>query len=201
MAAETWRIAGTVLIACSCDWGCPCNFNAKPTKGFCEGGWMWMTERGNVGDVSIDGLAFSILAAWPHAIHEGGGTAVAFMDERADDAQREAIAALVRGGSGGPWGIFINTYTLDGPHPARHEFAFADHRTTLKIGDSVSVEMMPITNPVTGAEAHPEMVLPEGLVVKRASLAMTKTFRVNDGVNYDHSGQYSAFAKFAYEGA
>ncbi|MDQ3853186.1 MAG: DUF1326 domain-containing protein [Thermoproteota archaeon] len=23
--------------SCNCDWGCPCQFNAKPTHGNCEG--------------------------------------------------------------------------------------------------------------------------------------------------------------------
>jgi hypothetical protein len=25
------------LDACNCDWGCPCQFNAKPTYGNCDG--------------------------------------------------------------------------------------------------------------------------------------------------------------------
>lgn len=58
------------------------------------------------------------------------------------------------------------------------------------------------TNPVTGAELHPEMVLPEGLVVKRASLAASRRFEVShDDVAYDHSGQYTAFGRFDYAGA
>src|SRR6476646_4454560 len=38
-AADNLRLNGTVLIACNCDWGCPCNFNAPPTTGTCAGGW------------------------------------------------------------------------------------------------------------------------------------------------------------------
>ena len=30
--AARWTLTGTVLIACNCDWGCPCNFNALPTQ-------------------------------------------------------------------------------------------------------------------------------------------------------------------------
>lgn len=36
-----WRINGHVIVSCNCDYGCPCNFNALPTKGKCEGGWTW----------------------------------------------------------------------------------------------------------------------------------------------------------------
>ncbi len=29
----SWQLQGTVLVACNCDYGCPCNFNALPTTG------------------------------------------------------------------------------------------------------------------------------------------------------------------------
>src|SRR5215831_7029672 len=41
---EKWRLQGTVLVACNCDYGCPCNFNALPTQGKCEGHWTWHVE-------------------------------------------------------------------------------------------------------------------------------------------------------------
>ncbi len=44
--AEKWQLTGQVLVSCNCDWGCPCNFNARPTTGKCEGGWTWHIERG-----------------------------------------------------------------------------------------------------------------------------------------------------------
>src|SRR5207245_1308574 len=113
-----WTAAGTVLMACSCNWGCPCNFNAPPTTGDCEGGWTWLVEHGRYGDVPLDGLGLSVYADWPGAIHEGDGRAVAFIDERADDAQRRALISLVRGEAGGPWAVFINTYAMEDPSSA-----------------------------------------------------------------------------------
>ena len=195
-----WALRGTVLIACNCDWGCPCNFNALPTTGSCEGGWNWIVENGSYGDVDLDGLTVSVFAEWPGAIHEGNGRAIAFIDEKADDAQREALTRLLRGEIGGPWGVFINTYTLDGPYPAAYRVDLAEHRSQLQIGDTVHLELEPIRNPVTSAEAHPEVVLPEGLVVKRASLAASRVFQVNQGVRYDHSGKYTAYGRFDYGG-
>ena len=53
-------------------------------------------------------------------------------------------------------------------------------------------------NPVTHAEAHPEVLLPEGLVVKRGGLAASGVFRVKDELALDHSGQYAAFGRFQY---
>jgi len=196
-----WNTSGTVLIACNCDWGCPCNFNAPPTKGFCQGGWNWLIETGACGGASLDGLALSVYAAWPGAIHEGGGRAVAYVDARADDAQAQALTRLVRGELGGPWAVFVNTYALEGPRRARYEVELAGHASRLRIGDTVHLELEPIRNPVTRADTHPEMVLPEGLVVKRAALAASKTFRVTGDLAFDHSGQYTAFGRFEYAGS
>src|SRR5213596_2621085 len=92
-----WMIKGTLIIACNCEYGCPCNVNGRPTTGKCEGGWTWHVQSGHYGDTTLDGLSFSVFADWPGAIHEGGGRAVAYVDERADERQLEAITALVRG--------------------------------------------------------------------------------------------------------
>ncbi|MCH7940236.1 MAG: DUF1326 domain-containing protein [Candidatus Marinimicrobia bacterium] len=36
--AETlkWTLDVEFLMACNCDWGCPCGFQAPPTYGKCE---------------------------------------------------------------------------------------------------------------------------------------------------------------------
>jgi hypothetical protein len=193
-----WDLAGRIVIACNCDWGCPCNFNARPTSGNCEGGWIWAIEKGSIGGVSVDALGIALYADWPGAIHEGGGSAVAYLDERADERQRSALAAVLRGEFGGPWAIFSKTYELAPPEPARFELDLADYDTRVRIGDAVEVALETIRNPVSHAEVHPEIVLPEGLVVKGATLAMSRVFKVRSALSYDHSGRYAAFGRFAY---
>ena len=89
--AKNWRLSGKVLVSCNCDWGCPCNFNARPTTGKCEGGWTWHVEEGSCDGTSLDGLNFSVYANWPGAIHEGNGEALLLIDERASVEQRAAI--------------------------------------------------------------------------------------------------------------
>jgi hypothetical protein len=193
-----WRLDGNVLIACNCDYGCPCNFNARPSRGKCQGGWIWAIDRGDLGGVGMDGLAVALYADWPGAIHEGGGRAASYLDDRADVAQRDSLTRLVRGELGGPWGIFRKTYELEGPDPARFALELAGYDTRVKIVDAVELELTKIRNPVTRAEVHPEMVLPEGLVTKHGHLAASTLFRVRGAVAYDHSGQYAAFGPFHY---
>ena len=71
-------------------------------------------------------------------------------------------------------------------------------KSRMKIGKYVELECGPIRNPVSGAEAHPGIVLPEGIVLKRADLGATTHFRVSHGVEYDHSGKYMAVGPFEY---
>jgi hypothetical protein len=196
---ETWHLNGNVLVACNCDWGCPCNFNARPTTGKCEGGWTWHVEDGSYGATQLDGLSFSVYANWPGAIHEGNGEALLLIDERADPAQRAAIETLLEGKVGGPWEVLGWTWPkVHGPFPVAYELAFDGVKTRIKCGDYVEVECAPIRNPVTGAETHPGVVLPEGIILKRGDLGATTRFTVSKGIEYDHSGRYMAVGPFSY---
>jgi len=78
------------------------------------------------------------------------------------------------------------------------ELHLAGLDTTARVGDSLELELAAITNPVTGAEIHPGAVLPEGLVCNELSFGTSRTFKVSDGIEYDHSGKYTAIAPFNY---
>jgi hypothetical protein len=150
----SWRLNGNVLIACNCDWGCPCNFNARPSRGKCEGGWIWVIQQGHVNDTRVDGLGVALFADWPGAIHEGGGRAACYIDDRADQSQRTALTGVLRGEMGGPWGLFMKTYQLAPPEPARFDVTMAEHGSRATIGNVVELELQAIRNPVTQAEVR-----------------------------------------------
>jgi hypothetical protein len=194
-----WQLTGTAFIACNCEYGCPCNFNAMPSHGFCEGGWTWHIEGGSVDDIALDGLNFSVFVKWPGAIHHGNGEGVILVDERASEAQRDAIAALASGQFGGPWGVLAWTWPkVHGPKAVPYRVHADGVRSTVAAGTSVQLECTTIKNPVTGADTHPSIVLPEGLIVKGAGLGASTVFKVDDAISFDHSGKYTAVGAFDY---
>jgi len=198
-AKPSWRLKGVVLIACNCDYGCPCNFNALPSHGKCEGGWTWHVEHGSFEDVALDGLNFSVYANWPGAIHEGNGEALILIDARANDRQRDAIGTLVGGTVGGPWGLLAWTWPkAHGPVHVPYNMQLNGIGSRMKAGNVVEFESTLIKNPVNGKEAHPRIVLPEGIIVKDADLGCSTVFRIREGVPMDHSGQYTAVGPFDY---
>jgi hypothetical protein len=199
--ASRWNLKGTVAIACNCDYGCPCNFNARPTHGNCEGGWTWYVHEGSVGDVSLEGMIFSVFVKWPGAIHEGNGEALIFIDQRANRRQQDAISTLVKGEVGGPWGILASTWPkVHGPKLVAYSFSENGIHSHITAGDAFALQLTTIENPVTGTEAHPAIVLPEGLILKRADLGTSSILHLNDEISMDHSGKYTALGPFEYSG-
>ena len=197
-----WELKGTVIVACNCDYGCPCNFNALPTTGKCEGTWTWHVERGTFGDTSLDDLNFTVCVNWPGAIHEGNGEALILVDERADEAQRNAIETLIGGDAGGPWGVLAWTWpTIHGPKSVPYDVHVDGVNSRVKAGDSYEVVSEAIKNPVSGAEVHPGAVLPEGIVFKEGDFGSSTTLRVSDGIAYEHPGKYTAVGPFEYSSA
>ena len=196
---ESWHLSGKVLVACNCDWGCPCNFNARPTTGKCEGGWTWHVDEGTFDETRLDGLNFSVYVNWPGAIHEGNGEGILLIDERATGHQRAAIEVLLGGTVGGPWQVLGWTWPkVHGPYQVPYDVVFDGVTTRIRCGEHVEVECGPIRNPVTGAESYPGITLPQGIIIKRGELGATTRFRVSGGIEYDHSGQYMAVGPFEY---
>jgi hypothetical protein len=196
---QNWRLSGRVLVACNCDWGCPCNFNARPTAGKCEGGWTWHVDQGSADGVKLDDLNFSVYVNWPAAIHEGNGEGVILIDERADAAQRSAIDVLLGGKVGGPWGVLAWTWPkIHGPFATSYDLFLDGVKSRLKCGEHVAIEGTPIRNPVSGAESSPGVILPQGIIFKKGDLGATSSFRVTSGIAYDHSGKYLAVGAFDY---
>ncbi len=85
-----WRLQGDWIKNCNCAFGCPCDFNARPTQGRCLGLLGMRIERGHFGDVRLDGLSFFVTVDFPGAVHEGNGTIQPIIDERAAPEQRDA---------------------------------------------------------------------------------------------------------------
>lgn len=106
-----WNIQGTLLQGCNCAYGCPCNFNALPTMGHCEGTWSGLIDQGSYGGVDLAGLNFTIIGDRPAAIHEGNGECQILIDERANPRQREGMLSIFKGEAGPPWSILKNTFS------------------------------------------------------------------------------------------
>ena len=100
-AKTDWHIAGEELGGCMCAWGCPCQFDALPTHGRCEGFGAFQIQAGHFGTTPLDGVRFAWILSWPGPIHEGNGTRQVIIDAQTTEDQRAALLALLSGSQGG----------------------------------------------------------------------------------------------------
>jgi hypothetical protein len=103
-----WQIAGDYFENCNCDVVCPCLFSpnapltSKPTEGACELAFGFHVDRGGYGGVALDGLNVALMVRTPGAMAEGNWSVALYLDERADEQQRQALQAVFTGSVGGP---------------------------------------------------------------------------------------------------
>ena len=196
-----WQHTGTVVQACSCNWGFPYDFNAPPSQGFCEGTWTWHIEQVRYGEVTLDGLRFVAACRWPGALHEGNGEALPILDDRATPEQQEAIGVLLSGQAGGPWEIVATTLSrVLEPQVVHWEVQLDGENTVIRAGDVLTMQLAPLTNPVTGERHEAIAGLPTGFMSKEMHKTTTSQFAVRDGLRYDYSGQDAAWGRFEYRG-
>src|SRR6185436_19176420 len=103
-----WHLAGDWVDVCKCTIPCPCTFAQAPSEGDCEGILAWHINEGTFGDVRLDGLNVVALGSFEGNIWGGETKATMgiYMDERADEGQREALGAIFGGQAGGWPGDF-----------------------------------------------------------------------------------------------
>lgn len=198
--AETWNLDGYYVMGCNCDYGCPCNFNARPTTGNCEGLMGLVVEKGSYGDIDISGTAGAAMVWWPAAIHEGNGRTIIFVDESSGKEKGEALGKILSGEAGGPMGIFRNTWAnIEGPHLAKVTANVAGQDSSISVEGVGSIAFDSIKNPVTGLEAFPSVVLPQGLLANALEQFTTKEFSFESGdMKVAFPGKTAQVAKIAW---
>lgn len=169
MAETKWMLRGSTYVHCNCDFGCPCQFLARPTHGTCYAVACFDVEEGVHGTTRLDGLRFAIIVHWPGAIHEGHGEVQPIVDEHANPAQREAILRIMSGLDTEPgatlFQVFSTTFEkVHDPIFARIEFELdpTARRVRFRVPALIDSKAEAIRNPVTGEAQIARINLPRG---------------------------------------
>ena len=99
-----WAIQGSYLETCSCDFLCPCltSVRVRPTNGDCYFAIAYKINRGNYGDVKLDGHSFIVVARTPGAMGQGNWSVGVIVDGEASIEQIDALSKIATGAEGGP---------------------------------------------------------------------------------------------------
>jgi hypothetical protein len=205
MAKQDWTMLGQYMESCNCDYLCPCvytNPQGPVTYDHCTAALVFRIDAGSCGDTKLDGLKFALLIRSGKVMADGNWVFAGVVDERADDAQRQALAAIVSGEAGGPPGFIRDNLVSDfrGIAYKPIEFTLDGLKRSTVIPDVVSFEIEGVLSRNRTGEplyidntAHP--------AGRRLALARAKTFRMHGfGLDVDFAGKGNNghFARFAW---
>jgi hypothetical protein len=102
-----WWARGLLFENCSCQAVCPghVHFEQLCTHQRCLGYWAIRFDEGEFDGIPLRGLSAVIVYDSPQHMIEGDWREGIVIDERASEAQRDAIETLLTGRAGGPWAV------------------------------------------------------------------------------------------------
>lgn len=207
--APQWHLSGDWFDVCKCTIPCPCTFAQAPSEGDCEGILAWHVREGRYGDVPLDGLNVVALGAFEGNVWAGEAKVAIgmFLDDRAVEAQREALQTIFGGQAGGwpaEFGSFIGE--VRGVEYAPIEFEIADDLAywRVEIPGKVEARAEALAGPTTlpgqrvqlhgapGAEVGPGQVATWGTAIADRAEGF--------GFSWDWAGRSSKHFPFVWSG-
>lgn len=202
MADTKWFWKGKWLEYCSCDWGCPCESMAPPTRGTCDGVVAMHIDEGHYGKVKLDGITVVATFFFPRALHHKGGHMQPILPDWTTAEQRDAIFAIMSGEGQPPNTIFSIFHavveTIHEPQFTKITFEWdIDKRTAkIEVPGIVRASTKPIRNPVTDKEERVVLVLPDGWTFYQCEGASGTAKGIGD-IKFDYAQRHSSLAYIA----
>ncbi len=197
----SWEIQGSELINCNCSYGCPCQFNAPPTKGACEAMGAISIDRGHHGEIRLDGLKIAVVFQWPGPIHQGRGKCQPILDSNASPEQHQALLKIMSGQDTEPFATMFAVFatTLEQvfePIVTTIDFAVDvdARRGKVRAAGVFELEGQPIRNPVSGQEHRARIDLPHGFEYELAEIGSGSS-RSQGAIELDLKDSYAQFAR------
>jgi hypothetical protein len=105
-ATTAWRVTGSYYEVCNCEAICPCRRvgdrrGGRSTYGICQFALSWLIRNGEYGAVDLTNLAVVMAGSYDDDEPDSPWRVVLYVDERAEPAQYEALAAMFLGQAGG----------------------------------------------------------------------------------------------------
>lgn len=209
MEIPRWHLQGDWFDVCRCSIPCPCEFAQAPTDNFCQGVLAWHVNEGDFGGVRLDGLNVLAIGQFEGNLWAGNTKAIMgiFMDERADDKQREALQMIFGGRSGGFPAMFASLIgELRGIEFAPIEFELAPDLTSwrARVPGKVEASANALTGPMTPPGKLVQTINPPGSEVGPGTVAtwgVASADRVDAmGFNFEWGGRSSKHIPFSWSG-
>jgi hypothetical protein len=173
---------------------------SAPTQGACEVPLAFHIDRGAYGDVALDGLNAVVAIRTPGAMAEGNWSAAIYLDDRADDRQREALQAIFTGAAGGPLGAVAPLISnVLGVKSAAINFKKDGLRRSVEIPGVMSMAINAIPSGAPDKEIWASNASPFAASVSLAVGEASSTWQ-DYGMRWDNSGKNGHYAPINWSG-
>ena len=196
-----WQLRGTYFETCNCEVACPCVFLSAPSEGVCRVLVAWHVDQGKDGVVDLAGLNVAMAIHSPGHMMETKWRAALYLDERASEAQKDALTRIFAGQAGGhPEELASFVGDVLGVASVRIDYQASGRKRSLSIPDIVSAEIEAIEGQGGGdvtVSGHPLCVAPG----EPAVVAKSKRLDYNDhAMTWSISERNGFYSPFAYQG-
>ena len=203
MADMSWKISGEYMESCNCDQLCPCIFTnpqGPVTYDDCRVFMAFRIDKGSSGDVDLSGLCIALAAKTGRVMADGNWIYGGFVDEKANDAQREILTAIIGGDAGGPPGMIRQNLVSDfrGVEVKPFKFSLDGLKRSVDIPGLLSYDLEAAESRRGNGEPYylDNVGHPAGT---RLALAITKKIHVDCfGIEFDGSGNNGHYAPFSW---
>ena len=190
---------------------CPCEFAQAPTYGECDGILAYHINKGNYGEISLDGLNILGLGGFKGNIWAGDGTTKIdlgfFFDEKANEKQREALNMIFTGNAGGFMAELAKLIgNVRGLEFAPIKFEVADDLAywSAEIPGKVLAKAEALTGPMTPPGKRVQTINPPGSEVGPGVVATWAKSTADQadamGFKWERKGKSSKHMRFEWSG-
>lgn len=173
----SWDLRGQYFESCNCEAACPCVFLSPPTEDECTVLVGWHIDSGDHEGTSLDGLNVAMAAVSPGHMAKVQWQAALYLDDRATEAQGQALGQIFSGQAGGhPARLASHIGEVLGAGPATIAFESADRRVSMTIAGIADVAIEAATGQGDGditVGGHPLAVSPGHAAVVARSTHLT----------------------------
>jgi hypothetical protein len=162
----------------------------------------WHIDQGRFDEINLDGLNAALAAYSPGHMLEVKWKVALYVDERADQGQRDALTQIFSGQGGGHMaGLAPLIGEVLGVKPASIEYRSEGKRRSLRLGEVAEAEIEGLSGQDGGdvtVDNAPFAAVPGVPLV----VAKSKRVRFSDyGLQLEVSNKNGYFSQFAYESA